>query len=302
MRELANVNGTIGALGDAVIPAEDRGCLFGDGVYEVVRTYQGRLWGFHRHWKRFQRSLKEIDLQPANLHEIRGWIEETYRASQIPDATVYFHDSGSRPQEPFLERSLEALFFHELTRGAGPRSHSWSEALRPSFFMSVRPFVERGIAAGVRVQSVPDLRWRRCDIKSLNLLPNVLAKQQARKRGAYEALLVDDQGNVTEGSSSAAMAILNRTIVAPPQVSSILPSITREYVEEIAIMLKLEFQERWFTLAEFRSASEAFLAGTSDEITGITHLDGQAVGTGEVGPWTREILQAYRQRIQRQKD
>jgi D-alanine transaminase len=280
MRELANVNGTICALGDAVIPAEDRGCLFGDGVYEVIRAYQGRLWGFHRHWKRFQRSLKEIDLQPANLDDIRGWIEETYRASQIPDATVYFH----------------------LTRGAGPRSHSWGEALRPSFFMSVRPFVERGIAEGVKVQSVPDLRWRRCDIKSLNLLPNVLAKQQARKLGAYEALLVNAQGNVTEGSSSAAMAILNRTIVAPPQVSSILPSITREYVEEIAIMLKLEFHQRWFTLAEFRSASEAFLAGTSDEIAGITHLDGQAVGTGEVGPRTREILKAYRQRIQRQND
>lgn len=280
MRELANVNGVICALEDAVIPAEDRGCLFGDGVYEVVRAYQGQLWGLHRHWKRFQRSLREIDLQPANLEEIRGWIEETYRASQIPNATVYFH----------------------LTRGASPRSHSWSEALKPSFFMSVRPFVDREIVAGVKVQAVPDLRWRRCDIKSLNLLPNVLAKQQARKLGAYEALLLDPQGNITEGSSSAALAILDRTIVAPPQTPSILPSITREYVEEIAVTLKLEFRERWLSLAEFRLASEAFLAGTSDEITGITHVDGQPVGTGEVGPWTREILKAYRQRIERRND
>lgn len=280
MRELANVNGTICALEDAVIPAEDRGCLFGDGVYEVVRAYQGRLWGLHRHWRRFQRSLREIDLQPANLEEIRGWIEQTYRASQIPNATVYFH----------------------LTRGASPRNHSWSEALEPSFFMSVRPIADRGIAAGIRVQSVPDLRWRRCDIKSLNLLPNVLAKQQARKLGAYEALLVDTQGNVTEGSSSAALAILDRTIVAPPQTAAILPSITREYVEEIALELKLIFQERWLSLAQFRSAGEAFLAGTSDEITGITHVDGQAVGTGEVGPWTREIRKVYRQRIEQGKD
>ena len=280
MRELANVNGAICALEDAVIPAEDRGCLFGDGVYEVVRAYQGRLWGFHRHWKRFQRSLKEIDLQPANLEEIRGWTEETYRASRIPNATVYFH----------------------LTRGVSPRSHSWSEALKPSFFMSVRRFVDRGAEAGVKVQSVPDLRWRRCDIKSLNLLPNVLAKHQARKLGAYEALLVDAQGNVTEGSSSTAIAILDRTIVAPPQGPSILPSITREYVEEIAVALKLKFEERWLSLAEFRLAGEAFLAGTSDEIAGITHVDGHAVATGEVGPWTREILRAYRQRIQRRND
>ena len=280
MRELANVNGAICALEDAVIPAEDRGSLFGDGVYEVVRAYQGRLWGMHRHWRRFQRSLREIALQPANLEEIRGWIEETYRASQIPNATLYFH----------------------LTRGAGPRSHSWSEALEPSFFMSVRPFADREMVAGVKVQSVPDLRWRRCDIKSLNLLPNVLAKQQARKLGAHEALLVDARGNVTEGSSSAALAILDRAIVAPPRTSAILPSITREYVEEIAIELKLSFQERWLSLAEFRSASEAFLAGTSDEITGITHVDGQAVATGEAGPWTREIRKVYRQRIERGKD
>lgn len=280
MRELANVNGTVCALEDAVIPAEDRGCLFGDGVYEVVRAYRGRLWGLHRHWRRFQRSLREIDLQPDNLEEMRGWIEGTYRASRIPNATVYFH----------------------LTRGASPRNHSWSEALEPSFFMSVRAFADRGIAAGVKVQSVPDLRWRRCDIKSLNLLPNVLAKQQARKLGAHEALLVDTKGHVTEGSSSAALAILDRTIVAPPQTSGILPSITREYVEEIAPELKLFFQERSLSLAEFRAAGEAFLAGTSDEITGITHLDGQPVGTGEVGPWTREIQKVYRQRIERGED
>ena len=188
-------------------------------------------------------------------------------------------DPGIQPQEPFLERVLEPFFFHERA-----------------------PFADRGIVAGVKVQSVPDLRWRRCDIKSLNLLPNVLAKQQARKLGAYEALLVDTKGNVTEGSSSAALAILDQTIVAPPQTSAILPSITREYVEEIAPELKLFFQERSLSLAEFRAAGEAFLAGTSDEITGITHLDGQAVGTGEVGPWTREIQKVYRQRIERGKD
>lgn len=280
MRELANINGKICALADAVIPAEDRGCLFGDGVYEVLRAYQGRLWGFHRHWKRFHTSLKAIDLQPANLEEIRGWIKETFRASKIPNATVYFH----------------------LTRGAGPRSHSWSEPLKPLFFMSVRPFVSRVTMKGVKVQSFPDLRWSRCDIKSLNLLPNVLAKQQARNLGAYEALLVNDQGNVTEGSSSAAIAILDRTIVTPPQGSSILPSITREYVEEIAVALKLEYREKWLSLDEFCSASESFLAGTMDEITGITHVDGQVIGTGEVGPWTQEILKTYQQRIQLQMD
>lgn len=280
MRELANVNGRICAIEDAFIPAEDRGCLFGDGVYEVIRTYHGRLWGFDRHWKRFQRSLKEIDLKVENLEQIRGWVMETYRESQIPNATVYFH----------------------LTRGAGPRSHSWSENLAPSFFMNVRPFVDRDLSEGAKVWSFPDQRWGRCDIKSLNLLPNVLAKHQARKLGAYEALLVDAQGHVTEGSSSAIIAILNKTVVAPPQASSILPSITREYVKEIAAELNLLFQERWLSLAEFGAASEAFLAGTSDEITGITHVDGQAIGKGEVGAWTRDILRIYHQRIEQQND
>lgn len=280
MRELANINGGICALGDAVIPAEDRGCLFGDGVYEVVRSYHGRLWGFDRHWKRFQRSLKAIDLRVANLEEIRGWIVETYRESQIPNATIYFH----------------------LTRGVSPRSHSWREDLTPSFFMSVRAFADREMAEGGKVQSFPDQRWGRCDIKSLNLLPNVLAKQQARKLGAYEALLVDAGGNITEGSSSAAIAIVDRTVIAPPQATSILPSITREYVREIAAELDLPFQERWLSLAEFGSASEAFLAGTSDEMTGITRVDGQTMGSGKVGPWTQEILKIYRQRIEQQND
>ena len=241
---------------------------------------KGRLWGFDRHWKRFQRSLKEIDLKVVNLEEIRGWVTETYKESRIPNATVYFH----------------------LTRGIGPRSHSWSEDLTPSFFMSVRAFVDREMSEGAKVQSFPDQRWGRCDIKSLNLLPNVLAKQQARKLGAYEALLVDTQGNITEGSSSAVIAIVNKTVIAPPQATSILPSVTREYVKEIAAELNLLFQERWLTLAEFGSATEAFLAGTSDEITGITHVDGQTIGKGEVGIWTREILEIYHQRIEQQND
>ena len=280
MRELANINGRISSIQDAVIPAEDRGYLFGDGVYEVVRTYNSRIWALDRHWHRFRRSLEEIQLRIDNLEEIHSWILETYQESQIPNATLYY----------------------QLTRGVGPRSHVWTEDLKPTFFMSVRRFEEREYVGGVKVHSFPDQRWGRCDIKSLNLLPNVLVKQQARKLGGYEALLVNDQGHVTEGSSSAIMAIANDTIVVPPRSPSILPSITREFVREIAIEINLTFQERWLSLAEFGAVSEAFLAGTGDEIMGITHLNGKVIGTGKVGVHTQNILRRYRERINQQQD
>ena len=280
MRELANINGRISSIQDAVIPAEDRGYLFGDGVYEVVRTYNSRIWALDRHWHRFQRSLEEIQLRIDNLEEIRSWILETYQESQIPNATLYYH----------------------LTRGVGPRSHVWNEHLKPTFFMSVRRFEERGCVGGTTVHAFPDQRWGRCDIKSLNLLPNVLVKQQARKLGAYEALLVNGQGQVTEGSSSAIMAIVNDTIVVPPRAPSILPSITREFIREIALEINLTFQERWLSLAEFGAVSEAFLAGTGDEIMGITHLNGKVIGTGKVGVHTQNILRRYRERINQQQD
>ncbi|PYV89146.1 MAG: amino acid aminotransferase [Acidobacteria bacterium] len=282
MPEIANINGRICAIHEAVVPAEDRGYLFGDGVYEVLRSYNGRMWAFERHRLRFERSLQEIAIQNLNLEQVFHWVVETYEHSRIPEATVYFH----------------------VTRGVAPRSHAWSEDIIPTFFMTVRPFVARGEGNehGIKVISVLDQRWGRCDIKSLNLLPNVLAKQKARSQGAYEALLVDEKGQVREGTSSAVVCILQGTLCAPPNSCALLPSITRQFVFEIADDLKIPIRQRSFSLTDLYGADEAFIAGSGDEIMGITDVDGKPLGNGKPGELTQNIYQQYRNRIAQNED
>jgi len=283
MPELANVNGKIVPIHEAMVPAEDRGNLFGDGVYEVLRAYGGRLWGYARHWKRLEKSLQEIDMRNVDLDRIDRWVRETYSQCGIADATIYFH----------------------ITRGVAPRSHAWGDTLVPTFLMTVRPFVSRdqGNEVGIKAITVKDQRWGRCDIKSLNLLPNVLAKQQARTQQAYEAVLVDREGRVVEGTSCSVLCLIDGTLCAPPADSTaILPSITRQFVQEIAENLHIPFRQTFVPLAEFYAADEAFVAGTGDEIMGITRLDGRPIGSGQMGSQTRRIYEEYRKRIGKKQD
>lgn len=283
MAELANVNGRVVPIDEAMVPAEDRGNLFGDGVYEVLRSYEGRLWGYARHWKRLQRSLQEINIHNVDLDQIERWVKETHSQSGIAEATVYFH----------------------ITRGVAPRSHAWGTDLTPTFLLTIRPFLSRGRGheLGIQAITVEDQRWARCDIKSLNLLPNVMAKQQARSRQAYEAVFVDRENRVVEGTSCAVLCLIGGTLFAPPSDSpAILPSITRQFVQEIAERLRIPFEERFVPLDEFYLAEEAFIAGTGDEVMGMTHLDGKPIGSGQVGPQTRRIYQEYRNRILRRED
>jgi D-alanine transaminase len=282
MPELANINGRICPIHEAFIPAEDRGVLFGDGVYEVLRCYQGRIWAFARHLRRFERSLREIAIHKLDLEKVAGWINETYEKSGILEAIIYFH----------------------TTRGVGPRAHIWTDDLQPTFFMTVRPFIARGDGneRGIHAISLPDLRWERCDIKSLNLLPNVMAKQQARRRGAYEAILVNEKGHVCEGTSSAVFCIIDNTLRTAPDGPAILPSITGQFICEIAADLRIPVRKEEFSLADLYSSEEAFIAGTGDEIMGITVLDGKPIATGEFGERTRRIYQEYRKRIAANRD
>jgi D-alanine transaminase len=231
---------------------------------------------------RFGRSVKEIAIRNVDLDRVRHWVEETYARSQLPEAVIYFH----------------------VTRGVAPRSHAWEESIDPTFFMTVRAFATRGEGneKGVSVISLSDQRWRRCDIKSLNLLPNVIAKQEARRRGAYEAVLVNDQGQVVEGTSSSVVSIIGGTLFGPPNSSALLPSITRQFVFEIADSLGIPVREETVSLTDFCAADEAFIAGTGDEVMGITHVDEKPLGSGTVGKLTRKIYQEYRGRIARNED
>lgn len=278
MPELANVNGKIVPIEQAMVSVEDRGVLFGDGVYEVLRTYEGRIWSFDRHWRRLQRSLGEIALNNVDLDQVDSWIRTTYAQSKIRDATIYF----------------------QISRGVAPRSHAWSDSMSPTFIMTVRPFISRGTGnqTGISAITTEDLRWGRCDIKSLNLLANVMAKQKARQQGAYEAILVNSQGQVVEGTSCAVLCVKDRVLFGPPgESTAILPSITRQFVEEIAESLGMRLQEKFVPVEEFLQADEAFIAGTGDEIMGITHVDGRPLGKGAVGEQTYKIYEAYKRRI-----
>lgn len=271
--ELANVNGRICPIHEAVVPAEDRGFLFGDGVYEVLRSYSGHLWAVDLHFQRLERSLAEIGMTQCNLVQVRQWVMQTHEQSQIQDALVYF----------------------QITRGAGPRSHLWPEEMAPTFFLSVRPFPPRNETRqnGASVVILPDQRWGRCDIKSINLLPNILAKHKARQMGAYEAILVGPEGRLHEGSSCAVFWVKGGTLYIPPLSTSILPSITRKIVFEMAARLGIPACEREIAARELVESDEAFIASTGDEITAITQIDGVPMGKGNPGELTRQLQAVY---------
>jgi len=278
MPDVVYLNGKIVPPREALIPVNDRGFLFGDSVYEVLRSYDGRLWALTRHLRRLARSLDAIDLHTISLDEARGAIQETYRASELPNALVYL----------------------QITRGVAPRAHAYPRDLQPTVLITVRD-IAAALATidfdGVAAVTAPDLRWRRCDIKSTNLLPNVLAKTRARDRGADEAILVDAEGYVTEGTSNSVFWVYNRRLATTPAGPEVLPSISREIVLEIArdegFLLLIERTP----LEQFRRAGEIFLAGTGCEVCPVIALDDAPVGAGRAGPITLQLQKAFRARI-----
>lgn len=253
----------------------DRGLYFGDGVYEVLRSYDGRLFALDEHLARFERSLREIWIEGINMADIRAKIETAFGESGYPNAKFYFH----------------------LTRGSEARNHLPSKGLKPNFLMTVESLGEdaKSKQFGVPVATYPDLRWKRCDIKSLNLLPNIMARIAVAPKGAYEAILVDDANAITEGAGSAFFAIdgKEKAIITRPLGADILPSITRSIVMQIASNAGLTTIEKTLTPAEAAACSELFLAVTTKDIVPITQFDGQPVGNGHVGPLCKKLIAEF---------
>lgn len=278
MPELVYLNGKIVPPEEAVVSINDRGFLFGDAVYEVIRSYDGRLWCLTRHMRRLARSLAAIDMENVAVERVTKAVEETHRASEIPDALVYL----------------------QVTRGVAPRSHAYARDLVPTVLVTVRDITPNVAAidyGGVAAVIAPDLRWRRCDIKSTDLLPNVLAKTHARDRGAYEAILVDAEGYVTEGTSNSVFWVRGRRLMTTPAGPEVLPSISREIVLEIALDESLPFLMERTPLEQFRRAGEIFLAGTGCEVCPVIALDDVPVGAGRAGPVTLQLQKAFRARV-----
>ena len=275
MSRIAFLNGEFVPLDQAKIPVMDRGFLFGDGIYEVTAVLGGRLLDNGPHLARLDRSLKEIGI--VNPHSDRDWTRlqtELVRRNDLKDGLVYI----------------------EVTRGAFERDFVCPADVKQTVVMFTQTKELRDPPAaktGVAVVTVPDLRWKRRDIKSVSLLAQVLAKQAAREAGVAEAWMVED-GFVTEGASSTAFIIASdRTIVTRPLSTAILPGITRGAVLQLAERHKLRFEQRPFAVAEAQRAAEAFLTSASSLVTPVVAIDGHPVGSGKPGPLSLELRKLY---------
>ncbi|WP_455244105.1 D-amino-acid transaminase [Petrachloros mirabilis] len=278
MPDLAYVNGKFCPLADALVSVEDRGFQFGDGVYEVIRTYNGRLFELDAHLARLDQSAGALDLrQPYSREVWSQHILEGIRMAGYQNAKVYI----------------------QVTRGAAPRDHVCSPDITPTVVMTVRelqPLSPSVQASGVEAITMEDLRWGRCDIKSLNLLANVMARQQARKSQVFEAILVKN-GEVTEGAVSNVMAVLNGVVTTAPAGPRILSGVTRSVVLELARKEGLKLQERYISSEELYHADEIFLTGTTVEVLGVVRVDGRPIGSGKPGAMTQMLSKRFVDRI-----
>jgi D-alanine transaminase len=280
MEALANLNGERVPLKDAKVSALDRGFLFGDAVYEVLRVYAGRPWLEAEHFARLARSLDAIRIPGIDLDRLRRRMRETIAAGPFQEATVYI----------------------QITRGAASRSHPFPAHATPLEFLYVQDFHDsyaeaRNIGACVITQ--PEVRWDRCDIKSTNLLANVLAMQAAKEDGCLEALFYLPDGTLTEGTHTSFFGVRDGAILTAPNSNAILPGITRGLLLRLAAEAGVPVRERVLKRAELPEVSELFLTGTTSEVMPIVRVDSQQIDTGKPGPITRRLQEAYTSAIRR---
>lgn len=284
MPRIAYVNGRYLPLAEARVGVEDRAFQFADGVYEVAAVLNGRLLDWEAHLARLWRSMRELAI-----------------AAPIGEAAL---DLVARRLLQ-ANRARDALLYVQVTRGEAKRDHALPASARPTLVMTQRPFDfsgrKRACETGVRVVSVADGRWSRPDIKSVSLLPNVLAKEAARAAGATEAWFVDRDGFVTEGGSTNAWIVdADGALRTRPADGAILAGVMRATLLRVAAEVGVAVEERAFTLAEARAAREAFLTSTTNPCVPVVSLDGTAVGDGRPGPVARRLAGALWAEIGRQ--
>jgi D-alanine transaminase len=270
MPDIAFVNGRFLPLKDATVSIDDRGFQFGDAVYEVIRTYRGVPFELAAHLGRLDRSATALSLpHPYSRGQWAQWIQQGLSQAGYQEAKVYI----------------------QITRGVAPRDHAFPSGTSPTVVMTIREFHplplhvrQEGVTAG----TCDDLRWGRCDIKSVNLLANVLAREKAKKAGAFEAILVKD-GVVTEGSVSNVMAVQSGTIITAPEGPLILSGVTRTVVLGLAKEEGIPVEERFLSVDSLYASEEVFLTGTTLEVLGVVRIDGKTIGSGRPGPVTKAL-------------
>ncbi|HEY8873360.1 MAG TPA: D-amino-acid transaminase [Stellaceae bacterium] len=276
MSRIAYVAGQYLPHRQAAVHIEDRGFQFADGVYEVISVVGGRLVDAERHLQRLHRSLGELRI-PAPLGDAALGIvlHEVIRRNGVDTGIVYL----------------------QVTRGAAPREHAFPKAAKPTLVVTSRrsrPPDPRLGDDGIAVITIPDIRWQRCDIKSVALIANVLGKQAAKEAGAYEAWQVDRDGEVTEGTSTNAWIVTGEgEVVTRAADSAILNGVTRLAIFDIIAREGYRLVERPFTVAEAKAAREAFLTSTTADLLPVVHIDGAPVGEGRPGPLAQKLRAAY---------
>ncbi len=275
-------NGQFTPKEEVCISPDDRGFLFGDGVYEVIRAYEGVLFHAELHFARLRRSLQEIQITEPDLAEV----EEA--------CTLLLHKNNLA--------QTDASLYIQITRGVAPRTHHFPDPPpEPTIYIQAKPVKPKTAQwkQGVKIVLVPDIRWARCDIKSLMLLPNILASQQAYAQDAYDAVFVRD-GVVTEGSHTTVCAIFDGTLVTAPVTNNILGGVTREVVLKACHALDVPVREFPIFESDLTKADELILLGTTTEIMPVVQVNERTVGNREPGPVTRRLQKAYRNTIRRE--
>ena len=278
--DIAYFNGEFMPKSEIRISPDDRGFLFADGIYEVMISYNGRFFRRDAHLLRMANGLKALRIRGADPAAIVSAADELLQRNEVGTETV--------------------CSYIEVTRGVAPRKHSFpAPDTPPTVLVYLMPFTPKlDPAKGTSVITVPDIRWLRCDVKSVALLPNCLANQQAQEAGAYEALLVRD-GVVLEGTASSFFAVFDGEARTAPKTNYILPSITRDVVIEICMREGIPLSEQPIFAHELGDADEAFLAGTTTEIAPIVQIDGRPVGNGTPGPFTSRMVDLFRSETER---
>jgi len=272
---IACLNGTFLPLEDACVPVMDRGFLFGDGIYEVIPVYGGKLFRLAHHLKRLENSLAGVRIgNPLSVQEWEAMLRELVSRNTGADQAIYL----------------------QVTRGvSAKRDHAFPADIRPTLFAMSTPMataVDIDAITGTAAITLPDIRWKQCNIKAITLLPNVLLRQQAVDAGAAEAILIKDD-HAIEGAASNVFTVTGGVLHTPPNSPALLPGITRDLILELATRHSIPFREADITTAELFAADEIWLTSSTREISPVTRLDDTVISAGKPGPLWRHMITLY---------
>ena len=282
MPELAFVNGKFMPIEDAMIPIEDRGYQFGDAVYEVVNSFKGKYFGLEEHLDRLERSLYELSYPAVSREKIKDGMLEMLSRSGMDRASVYL----------------------QISRGVAPRNHAYSGVNGVQIIMTIREVKEVQEALridGVSAITVEDIRWGRCDIKTVQLLANSLAKQKAVESGAYDAIFVTKEGVALETTISNLFIVQGGVVITHPANYHILNGITRIMTIDCCREMDLPIEKQTFTAKEMFAADEVFITGTTIEVLPVVTIDDQVIADGEPGPISKQLYGALHAKIEKLK-